>query len=270
MPTKIEWAEETLNAVSGCTKVSEGCANCYAEKMAKRLQAMGAKGYESGFAVTLHPHRITEFFNLRKPSVVFWCSMGDLFHTDVPAAFIMDCLDAAWGRPEHTSIFLTKRAQRMANTVAKWVIHSKVAYLPRHMWFGVSTENQQAADERIPHLLSIPGKRFLSAEPLMGEIDITDSLPKVNAVIAGGESGPGARPCRPEWARALRDQCKSAGVPFTWKQWGQWLPFDQRQAGQFSNSVAFNRNSWAWSVGKKIAGRVLDGEIHNELPWGQP
>lgn len=286
MPTKIEWAEETLNAVSGCTKISAGCANCYAEKMAKRLQAMGAPGYENGFDVTLHPGRFDEFVSWKKPRVVFWCSMGDLFHDDVPEAFIRDCLDLAWGRPEHTSIFLTKRAQRMGEVVSRWAQETKIKAIPYHLWFGVSTEDQQTVNDRVPHLLKVPGMKFLSAEPLLSGLDLSSYIGGayfsanrnkaeefynvgIDAVIAGGESGIGARVCRSDWARSLRDQCKAAKVPFTWKQWGQWLPFDQLEVDQLSKPASFRNNGWAWSVGKHVAGRMLDGVLHNELPWGK-
>jgi protein gp37 len=190
----------------------------------------------------------------------------------------------------HTFLVLTKRADRMAS-----LLNGAVANLfgperlnppegiaaPTNTWHGVTAEDQQRADERIQHLLRVPGKRFLSVEPMLGPVNLFASVPGVfgslkhppyqgnlHAVLLGGESGAAARPMRSTWVRIIKDQCLIAGVPFFFKQWGEWLPFCQREAGQFANSAGKQDNSWAWKVGKKVAGRRLDGLEYSELPWG--
>ncbi|MFE3958603.1 DUF5131 family protein [Nocardia sp. NPDC059091] len=244
--TGIEWTEVTWNPVTGCDRVSSGCTNCYALSMAKRLKAMGAPKYQAdgdprtsgpGFAVTIHPAALDIPHRWRSPKLVFVNSMSDLFHAHVSELFIQQVFEVIAPTPQHTYQVLTKRslrARRLA-TYLQW---------PANLWMGVSVEDQ-AALARARHLLAVPAAvRFLSCEPLLGAVDLTAVLGEggegIGWVIAGGESGPGARPVDPEWVRALRDQCLAAGVPFFFKQWGGRTP--------------------------KQNGRSLDGRIWNQYP----
>lgn len=246
--TKIEWAEKTWNPVTGCTKISPGCKNCYAERMAHRLQAMGQQRYLNGFKPTCHPDILDEPMRWRKPSRIFVCSMADLFHDDIPIGFITNVLLTAQMAQQHTFLILTKRPERMKKVLS--AIFAVNVPLP-NLWLGVTAENQEQADKRIPVLLQIPAaKRFVSVEPMLGPVDLTDlsngenAIATVNVtpglyglgeqteikhgldwVICGGESGPGARPMHPDWVRSLRDQCQAANVPFLFKQWGEWAPW---------------------------------------------
>ena len=243
--SKIEWTEMTWNPVTGCTKVSPGCLNCYAEKMANRLQAIGTPGYENGFKVTLHPERLDEPWRWRKPRRVFICSMGDLFHEDVKDAWLRYIFNAMWTiEPIHTYLILTKRPERMRDFFATWGEEWKEDW--PNLWLGVTAENQEQANKRIPILLQTPAaKRFVSAEPMLESINISHHLisgleswseghPEspnptwpggfsrklhgIDGVIAGCESGPGRRPANESWFRDLRDQCVAAGIPFFLKQ----------------------------------------------------
>jgi len=256
MATGIEWCEETWNPVTGCSKVSEGCRGCYAERMARRLA--GRYGYprEEPFAVTWHPDRLGDPARWKKPRMVFVCSMGDFHHKDVREEWQDAVLGVMADCPQHTFLVLTKRPENMLRYFGKWWP------LP-NVWLGVTAENQMRADERIPALLRIPAARhFVSCEPMLGPVNLRQLAPLTVAgvlwcqdglvnqgsaalldwVICGGESGPGARPMQAEWARGLRDQCVSAGVPFFFKQWG--------------------------GVNKKAAGRELDGRTWDERPVG--
>ncbi len=218
--TKIAWTEKTWNPVTGCTKCSEGCQNCYAENMAQRLKAMGAKGYEDGFKVTLHPERLNEPLKLKGRNMVFVCSMGDLFHEDVPWNFIDKVIDVIEATPNNTYQILTKRTREMEKFFSKW------NYPRKNIWYGTTVENR-AAKERIFYLQCIgnemdnPPLRFLSCEPLLedlGELDLSG----IGWVIVGGESGAKARPMKEEWVLNIRRQCEERGVPFFFKQWGTW------------------------------------------------
>ncbi len=249
MSTKIEWVKnpdgtkgETWNPISGCTKVSAGCKHCYAERMSKRLA--GRRGYPEAphhFDVTLHPDRLEQPLRWRKPRTVFVCSMGDLFHEDVAAHVIIHLFEIMAACPQHTFQVLTKRPERMASVLfgeeGRWFLGGN-DYYP-NIWMGVSAENQKAADERIPILLDTwVGTTFVSIEPMLEPIDLEAHLfnflsqmpwseekvlePKdgLRWVIVGGETGAGARPMHPEWARDIRDQCLVAGVPLFVKQMG--------------------------------------------------
>lgn len=234
--TKISWCDKVWNPVTGCTKVSEGCRNCYAEVMAKRLRAMGQPHYANGFKVTCHEDALDMPLHWRKPARIFVNSMSDLFHKDVPLKFIVEVFDTIAHCPQHTFMILTKRPERAREF---WTWLGKIPY--KNVWLGVSVENQRAADERIPLLIRTPAAvRFLSCEPLLegiilqgnGEYDDksvmvnrqylhgTTGDERINWVIVGGESGPHCRPMNPDWARILRDQCKAADVPFFFKQTG--------------------------------------------------
>jgi protein gp37 len=238
--TKIEWCDRTWNVVTGCTKVSPGCAHCYAERMAKRLA--GRYGYPekpNSFRVTLHPEKLEEMLHWKGYGRVFVDSMSDLFHEDVPFEFIDEVFSTMWWRGGITFLVLTKRVARMVEYFKHWNTPMK------NVWLGVSVEDQKTADQRIPFLLRTPAaKRFVSIEPMLGEIDLNRAIfghardkgnpwpPNFSWVkgngldwaICGGESGTGARPMHPDWARGIRDQCQAAGVPFFFKQWGAWWP----------------------------------------------
>lgn len=219
--SQIEWTDATWNPTTGCTKVSQGCKHCYAERIFHRPYP-GRKFTD----VRTHPDRLRQPLSWQRPRRIFVNSMSDLFHEDVPDEFIMQVffIMAAAGR--HTFQVLTKRPRRMLDWFA-WFEACKPAYDRNdpysNVWLGVSVENQEAADERIPLLRQTPAAvRFLSCEPLLGGMDISPYLRSVDWVIAGGESGPGARPADLAWFRSLRDQCAAAGVPFFMKQmWGE-------------------------------------------------
>ena len=263
--TQIDWCDKVWNPVTGCSKVSTGCKNCYAERMAKRLAGRAGYPAENPFAVTLHPDRLNEPLRWRKPRRVFVCSMGDLFHADVPDGFIFRVWQTMAATPWHTYQVLTKRPERMAEFTGVCAVMPPFA-LP-NVWLGVSVEDQATADERIPHLLRCPAAvRFVSYEPALGPVDfdgdgyagpgwlrgwhteaehdprcdgscsaghcpvpVQTENEKLDWIIAGGESGPHARPAHPDWFRSVRDQCKAAGVAFFMKQIterGRKVPFE--------------------------------------------
>ncbi len=249
--TGIEWTEATWNPVTGCDRVSEGCDHCYALTMAARLQAMGNPRYQRdgdprtsgpGFGVTVHPDKLGEPLGWRRPRTVFVNSMSDLFHREVPSGFIAEVFAVMQSTPMHTYQVLTKRSGRMASLLRAWKADGFEP--PPNVWLGTSVENQRWAAIRIPKLLETPAAvRFLSCEPLLGRIDLEPWLgdrPGLDWVIAGGESGPCARPMDPGWASSLRDQCMDAGIAFFFKQWGGRTP--------------------------KAGGRELDGRTYDELP----
>ena len=234
--SKIEWTEATWNPVTGCTKTSPGCRHCYAERMAKRLQAMGQPNYVNGFEVTLHDHVLPLPLQWRRPRMVFVNSMSDLFHADVPAEFIQRVFGVMRRASWHTFQVLTKRSARLAGVTAElsW---------PSNVWMGVSIENEDYLF-RIDHLRATDAStKFLSLEPLLGPLPDLD-LAGIDWVIAGGESGPKARPMEPQWVIDIRDQCVAASVPFFFKQWG--------------------------GVNKKKAGRLLEGRIWEGMPAVEP
>lgn len=241
--SKIEWTGETWNPVTGCTKISPGCKHCYAETMARRLQAIGTPGYENGFALTLQPQRLEEPMRRKKPTTYFVNSMSDLFHEDVDGWYLQRVLDVIAKCPQHLFQILTKRADRMAhyfNLNSAFRLKQSAFMLPENVWVGVSVEDKQYGLPRIDELRKVNAAvRFLSIEPLLedlGEIDLTG----IHWVIVGGESGQKSRPMHTDWVRSIRDQCASANVPFFFKQWG-------------------GRN-------KKQAGRLLDGVLHDGMP----
>jgi len=228
----IEWTESTWNPLTGCDKISPGCKHCYAERMAKRLQAMGQLNYVNGFKLTMHEHVQEKPLEWKTPQTIFVNSMSDLFHKDVPVAFIHRTFDVMRQANWHRFQVLTKRSERLLelNPVIDW---------PDNIWMGVSVENADYSF-RIDHLRKTGAKvKFLSLEPLLGPLSHLD-LDGINWVIVGGESGPGARKMDEEWVKEIRNQCLSARVPFFFKQWG--------------------------GVQKKKAGRELEGRIWNEMP----
>ncbi len=238
--SKIEWTEQTWNPTVGCTKISTGCKNCYAEGMAKRLKAMGTPGYENGFALELLPQRLNDPMMRKKPTIYFVNSMSDLFHERIPDAYIERVFGVIANTPHHTYQILTKRGARMARFFRERTV-------PDNAWLGVSVENKRHGVPRIDHLRKVPAKiRFLSVEPLLedvGELNLTD----IHWVIVGGESGPKARPMKVEWADNVRQQCEEQGVAFFFKQWGGWGADGKRRA-------------------KAANGRILNGRTWDEMP----
>jgi len=218
--THISWATHSWNPVTGCTPVSEGCANCYARAMAKRLQAAGNEAYRDGFAVTVHQDRLEEPLRWRKPRRVFVVSMGDLFHGDVPTQVIRHVWSVMISQARHTFMVLTKRPERMLEFIATQ--EGDVYRYWDHIWLGVTAENQAHADERIPILLETPAAhRFVSVEPMLSRVSLRRWFDRPNHpdwVICGGESGPRRREMHESWALDLRDQCLDYDVPFHFKQ----------------------------------------------------
>ena len=237
----IEWTEATWNPTTGCDRVSPGCDNCYALTLAKRLKAMGSAKYQNdgepktsgpGFRLTLHPSSLDLPRSWRSPRVVFVDSMSDLFHPDVPMGFLSDVFAVMRETPRHTYQVLTKRSHRLRELAMDldW---------PENVWMGVSIENSRYRF-RADHLRTVPATvRFLSIEPLVGSLPDLD-LTGIHWVIVGGESGPGARPMAASWVQDIRDQCRSADVPFFFKQWGGRTP--------------------------KAGGRTLDGRTYDSMP----
>ncbi len=210
--SSIEWTHSTWNPVTGCNKVSQGCKFCYAERMAKRLHAMGLEKYRNGFEVTLHPDVVDMPIYWPEPQTIFVNSMSDLFHEKVPREYIMDVFITMAVADWHIYQVLTKRSARLAGL-------SKFLEWPEQVWMGVSVEDQSVL-HRIDDLRACDAKvKFLSCEPLIGPLP-NMNLKGIDWVIVGGESGPGARPMSPNWARDIRDQCIDAGVHFFFKQWG--------------------------------------------------
>lgn len=318
----IEWTDETWNPVSGCDRVSAGCDTCYALTMARRLKAMGHPKYQRdgdprtsgpGFGVSTHPDVLTLPLKWRKPRRIFVNSMSDLFHEAVPDGFIAQVFAVMALARQHTFQVLTKRHGRMRSLlnsghfVAKmWgevdkhapgVGAQAVSMWPSmplpNVWLGVSVENQQWADIRIPALLKTPAAvRWISAEPLLGPVILRDDWigadpyrrdePSLDWVVTGGESGRGARPMHPRWVKDLRDQCQGAGVAYLFKQWGEWRPQPRYSTDDRHHVVMLNGmdrgTPWpGWGldqpeaevmerVGKKAAGRVLESRTWDEFP----
>jgi protein gp37 len=218
--TTIEWTDATWNPVTGCTKISAGCDHCYAERFSERFRGSSGHPFEMGFDLTLRPERLDQPLRWRAPRMIFVNSMSDLFHKEVPREFIGRVCDTMERANWHTFQVLTKRSSLMRNFLRRRYADERG---PLHMWFGVSVEDG-SKKSRIRHLQEAPaGVRFLSIEPLIGPIGNVD-LAGIDWVIVGGESGPGARPMDPEWAREVRDQCLDSGVPFFFKQWGGLRP----------------------------------------------
>ncbi|MFO7642283.1 MAG: phage Gp37/Gp68 family protein [Candidatus Competibacteraceae bacterium] len=245
--SKIEWTEQTWNPVTGCTKISPGCKFCYAEVMAHRLQAMGAAGYQHGFAPTLHEERLQQPLRRKKPTIYFVNSMSDLFHENVPDAFIEQVMTVAAQTPQHTYQILTKRAERLPQFFSQ-------RPAPANVWLGVSVENRRHGLPRIDHLRQVNARvRFLSVEPLLEHLGPMD-LNGIHWVIVGGESGPNARPMRLEWALAVRDQCEASNVAFFFKQWGGWGVDGVRRAKQANGRLLAGRT---WDAYPEPTGALL-------------
>ena len=317
MPTKIEWTDETWNPITGCSHAgSPGCDHCYAKRMAQRLK--GRYGYpkDNPFKVTFHPGRLDQPLRWKKPRRIFVVSMGDLFHEDVEWNWQYKIFEIMLINQDHTYLILTKRPEQMKKVLLDIWFHlgrnypeSKPDFPLKNIWLGVTCENQEQADKRIPILLQIPAAvKFVSIEPMLGPIDIvpyigylthececgfhrdemhifpmgsnwlcpecgkmTINREAISWVIVGGESGPGARPMHPDGARSIRDQCQAAGVPFFFKQWGEWCsvidsgthhsPFVLK-----NKKHDFEDGETVFQFGKKKAGRILDGRTWDEYP----
>ena len=319
--TKIEWTNETWNPIIGCNKVSLGCDNCYAEKMAYRLMHM-PYGADYQFVLSdngksdpekyknlpkwngethFQKSQLDNPLKWKKPRMIFVVSMGDLFHESIPFEWIDKVFEVIFQTPQHTYQILTKRPERMK----KYFEHQNELLKdlggyspPPFIWLGVTAENQEQANKRIPILLEIPAAiRFVSIEPMLSKIDIqkyltpgADGLPEeveryhdwIDWVICGGESGSKARPMHPDWTRSLRDQCKKIGTPFFFKQWGEYTPNNSntkwyKNIGISEDGGLFNKeidlDAWQgrnfklmFKVGKSKTGNLLEGKEHNEMP----
>jgi protein gp37 len=316
--TSIEWTDATWNPIRGCSRVSEGCRNCYAERVAARFSGHGMP-YEGLAVLRNHKPQWTGEVRLigehledplrwTRPRRVFVNSMSELFHERLELGAIAEVWAVMLLAGHHTFQILTKRADRLHSVLAgaeraefallvdeaveAWGLDHGLSRSPNyqlaapHMWGGVSVENQEAAHERIPVLLTVPAVvRWVSAEPLRGPLDLSPWILALDWVVAGGESGPGARPMHPDWARALRRQCQRSATRFLFKQWGDWAVAqdrdrddpdwrdqDRAKSGQVVLNLAGGsgfhgeRVHWMQRVGKKAAGRELDGRTWDEFP----
>ncbi len=235
--SKIEWTDATWNPVRGCTKISPGCAHCYAETFAERFRGVKGHPYERGFDLRLVPEKLHEPLRWSRSRMIFVNSMSDLFHRDVPDEYICRVADVMRAADWHTFQVLTKRSERLRDLLKTTLAEAGCS---SHIWWGVSVENRRHGLPRLEHLRDSPASvKFLSIEPLLEDLG-SINLKGISWVIVGGESGPGARPMKSEWVRSLRDQCIDADVPFFFKQWG--------------------------GVQKKRAGRLLDNRTWDAMP----
>ncbi len=289
--SSIEWTDASWNPVTGCDEVSPGCDHCYAKTFAERFRGVPGHPYEQGFDLKLWPDRLDLPRRWKKPRRIFVNSMSDLFHKDVPDAYIRDVFHAMMDAPQHTYQVLTKRPKRMARWFERFCGIFPHNNIPAYIWMGTSIEND-AYTWRADYLRKVRAVRFVSAEPLLSALPSLN-LSGLHWLIAGGESGHGARPCWPSWIEDLRDRCTNAGVAFFFKQWGEYEPYEEDAQPPFWNDqhgrcidghaldiidsesggmgkgwheeslhspYAFRR------VGKHAAGRLLDGREWNEMP----
>lgn len=239
MKSKIEWTDKTWNPITGCTKYSSGCVNCYAEMMARRLKAMGIKKYENGFSITLHEECLEEPLRWKGSNNVFVCSMSDLFHEEVPFDFIDKVMETIKKTKNNRYQLLTKRAERMAE-------YFNGRSIPKNVWLGVTVEDENAK-YRIEYLRKLKASiKFLSCEPLLSDLGDID-LRNIDWVIVGGESGPKARPMKEEWILSLKEKADKSGMAFFFKQWGTW------------GNDGVKRS-------KKQNGKLLNGKIEQNTP----
>ncbi len=236
--SSIEWTESTWNPVTGCTKVSRGCDNCYAERLSERFRGLPGHHFEKGFDLTLRPERLSRPLSWKRPRMIFVNSMSDLFHKEIPLSFVDQVFTTMEKADWHTFQILTKRSPIMRDYLSKRYGQESA---PKHIWCGVSVEDQ-AAVARVRHLQGAPATvRFLSVEPLLGPVGFGD-ISGISWVIVGGESGPKARPLKASWVIDIRDLCEEKGIPFFFKQWG----------GKTSKS----------------GGRLLEGKEYSAMPVG--
>ncbi len=230
--TKIEWTESSWNPITGCTKISDGCLNCYAEKMAYRLKTMGTKGYENGFEVTLQYHQLEKPLKMKKPQMIFVNSMSDIFHEDVPDDYILKIFEIMDQASWHIFQVLTKRPERLKS------LKDKIVWTD-NIWMGTTIESNKYIN-RVDFIKNTNAKiKFISFEPLLSSVKDVD-LSGIDWVIVGGESGSGARIIKKEWVYEIRDKCEELNIPFFFKQWG--------------------------GTNKKKNGRLLDGKIYDKIP----
>lgn len=240
MAHKIEWTEQTWNPSAGCTKMSSGCKNCYAETMAVRLQSMGVEGYENGFTFNTVPSRLNDPFKRKKPTVYFVNSMSDIFHKDMPEEYLNKIFEVIEKTPHHTYQVLTKRADKMFQYLSQREI-------PKNIWLGVTVENKKDGLPRIDKLRELKASvLFLSVEPLLEDLGKVN-LENIDWVIVGGESGNRARSMEKSWVLNIKKQCKKEDVAFFFKQWGTW------------GADKVKRN-------KKLNGKILDGKVWQQYP----
>ncbi len=230
--SRIHWTNSTWNPITGCTQISAGCAHCYAERMARRLQAMGSPNYKNGFKVTLHPQTLDMPLKWRKPRIIFVNSMSDMFHKDVPTEYIRRIFDVMQNSPQHVFQILTKRSGRLRK------LSPRLSW-PANVWMGVTVESDRYYHRFDDLRATGAALKFVSLEPLLSSLPKLD-LDGIHWAIAGGESGPGARPMEKDWVLEILRQCRAQNVPFFFKQWG--------------------------GVNKKKAGRLLDGQLYEEVP----
>ena len=281
--TKIEWSERVWNCVTGCTPCSPGCDNCYARRMTNRLHGKGLYKYRNKFDVTIHPDEIETPIRWRKPSLIFVCSMSDLFHEDVPQSFIHQMFGVMKHCERHIFQVLTKRPQNIPKSI-EW---------PENVWCGLTVCTQKEADEKIRIHRKVNAKvHFLSVEPMLEEIGLsgyildygngytfpslchkyrTKLIDLYDQIICGGESGHTDRALEPEWARSLRDQCVDANVPFFFKQWGnccypEQMPDETFRLVDSVENLATGVYNNCYKVGKKRSGNLLDGKVWNQYP----
>ena len=237
--TKIEWTDKTWNPITGCTKISAGCANCYAEIMSKRLQAMKQDKYKNGFILTMHNDVLDEPIKWKKPHTIFVCSLSDLFHENVPFSFIDKVVETIKSTPQHNYQILTKRANRMAEYFSD-------KNIPKNAWLGV-TVDIASSKSRIDFLRNLNAPiKFLSCEPLLEDLGDMN-LDGIDWVIVGGESGAKARPMKEEWVQSIKVQTEKQGSAFFFKQWGTW------------GSDGIKRN-------KKANGKLINGKVYQAMP----
>jgi protein gp37 len=302
--TKIEWTRgkdgtpgKSWNPVRGCSLVSPGCTNCYAMRQAHRFSGKG-QPYEGLTKLTSHgpvwtgdvrlvPEVLDELRQWSKPCRIFVNSMSDLFHESVPDSFMVKVWQSMCENNRHVYMILTKRPDRMLAWCSRFKNLTQPSNPPQHIWLGVSVEDQKSADERIPLLLQVSAAiRWVSAEPLLGPIDFTNLgepkrygahgwsaiwpnnplRPCLDWVVVGGESGPRARPLNPVWVRSIRDQCQAASVSFFFKQWGDFSPTVRPPSSKHWDAHVFDQSNVVVRVGKKAAGRLLDGRTWDEYP----
>jgi len=238
--SKIEWTEQTWNPSAGCSKISQGCKNCYAETMANRLQAMGVVGYENGFKFNTVPSRLNDPYKIKESTVFFVNSMSDIFHEDMPEEYLDRIFKVIEQTPHHTYQILTKRADRMYDYFTKRPV-------PSNVWLGVTVENKQQGLPRIDKLRHLKAKvLFLSVEPLLEDLGKIN-LENIDWVIVGGESGNRARPMDKEWVLNIKQQCQTEGIAFFFKQWGTW------------GEDRIKRS-------KKLNGKELDDKVWQQYP----
>jgi len=304
--SKGRYWDKPWSLVDGCTPCSPGCEHCWALAMEHRFQKTECVSLSGARKVSTHSERLDIPLRTRKPTV--FAVWNDLFHEDVPWTFIKQSLEVMARASRHTFLILTKRPSLVSRFSHTWGAFRNGFEGNPHIWLGCTICNQQEADAKIPELLKVPGKKWLSIEPMLGEIMINKTTkapdgtyhdwlttegivhPKgIDAVVLGGESGPGARPTHPDWVRSVRDQCAAAGTAFYFKQWGEWAPFENHPdlAGKvlygdprtgywqnnhpghysFQHRGVSSHGQHMLRVGTKRAGRLLDGKEHNELPW---